>query len=650
MASPERPTLMEMAMQRRLSWTILGFGALALAACDGSGSVGGNTGGTGTTGSGTSTGTGTIPPVTIVDKVDIVLGIDNSRSMADKQDILSLALSDLITSLTNPPCVDANQQPIANQPASGLDMCPAGSARLVAPINDIHVGIVTTSLGGHGSDSCPDQETVTGSCPGGTINTTNNDKGHLVSRTDPCGGGTVSTYQNQGFLAWDPTQKLIPPGEPNTANFTTSIRDMVTGVGQIGCGYESQLESWYRFLIDPDPYQTITVEPSTLRTTPQGIDDILLQERKDFLRPDSLLAILMLSDENDCSIKEYGQYWFAAQQRDPGNPNKNFYLPKPRSECAVNPNDECCRSCGQDQTGCPADPNCTGSLDAQTDDVNLRCWDQKRRFGIDFLYPVDRYVNGLSSATVPNRSGDLVPNPVFSNLDPSTYPNAGTRDPGLVILAGIVGVPWQDLARDPGDLTKGYKTAEELAHKNNGINTWDVILGDPANYVAPLDPHMIESPNARTGTNPITGTTLAPPTNAAGAGSDAINGHEYTPGLVDGVQVVPDDLQYACIFPLVNPRDCVNTPNPCDCADPKNDNPLCEPTDAANPTTTRTQQARAKAYPGLRQLNVIRDLGPQGVAGSICPVQQVDSSRSDYAYRPSINALIQRVQPHLKTL
>ena len=29
--------------------------------------------------------------------------------------------------------------------------------------------------------------------------------------------------------------------------------------------------------------------------------------------------------------------------------------------------------------------------------TNLRCFDQKRRFGIDFLYPVDRYVAGTTS-------------------------------------------------------------------------------------------------------------------------------------------------------------------------------------------------------------------------------------------------------------
>jgi len=628
-------------MRRRLSWMCFGVGALALAACSGGGTVGGEGGGG--KGTGNSGGTGGTAPLSTVDKVDILLGIDNSRSMADKQEILSLALADLIQSLANPPCVDANGQPVPGQPSSGQDPCPGGSQRQFLPINDIHVGIVTTSIGGHGSDACPDHESF--SCPGGATNSTNNDHGHLVTRSDPCTGGTVPTYQSEGFLAWDPLQQDVPPGEANGVTFTGSIKDLVIGTGQFGCGYESQLESWYRFLVDPDPYNSLSIDPSTGKLDPQGVDGALLQERKTFLRPDSLLAILMLSDEDDCSIKEYGQFYFAAQQRDPSNPNKNFYLPKPRSECATNPNDPCCRSCGMDQSGCPADPNCTGTLDAKTDDVNLRCWDEKRRFGIDFLYPTDRYVTGLTQALVPNRAGDMVPNPVFSNLDPNTYGDAPVRDQGLVVLSGIVGVPWQDLARDPQDLTKGYKSAEELAHATNGVTTWDVILGDPATYVKPLDPHMIESDAPRTGTNPITGDTLAPPSMTSG-GTDAINGHEYTPGTKDGVQTVPDDLEYACVFPLQTPRNCAD-PNvsSCDCTDPMNDNPLC----ADNGTNGRTLQTHAKAYPGIRQLNVIRDLGPQGVASSICPLQQLDPTRADYAYRPAIQALVARVRSRLKT-
>src|SRR6185369_10560523 len=99
------------------------------------------------------------------------------------------------------------------------------------------------------------------------------------------------------------------------------------------------------------------------------------------------------------------------------------------------------------------------------------------------------------------------------------------RTPSQVFLAGIVGVPWQDIARDPKDLKKGFKNASELLAKDpSGHTTWDYVIGDPANHVPPLDPHMIDTTDARSGVNPITGTSLAP-TNAP-SGADPINGHE----------------------------------------------------------------------------------------------------------------------------
>jgi hypothetical protein len=595
-----------------------------------------------------------------VDKIDLLLAIDNSRSMADKQKILVEAVPDLVRGLVNPKCIDQTTMlPSSMQPNGPTDPCPdAASKRDFNPVLDIHIGIVSSSIGGHGSDACPNTETF--SCPGAATNGTNNDAGHLLTRADPCTGGSVPSYQNKGFLAWDPKGKLAPPGEPNigsividpvTGNVTngmpglvSSLKDLVLGTGQIGCGYESQHEAWYRFLIEPSPYQSITIDAQG-RANPMGIDNVLLQQRKDFLRPSSLLAVVALTDENDCSIKEYGQFYFVAQQRDPGNPNKNFYLPKPRSECATNPNDKCCRSCGQDQTGCPTDPVCaTGSLDGKTDDVNLRCFDTKRRFGIDFLYPIDRYVQGLTNAQVPDRMGNLVANPIFSDLDP-TDADTNVRDSSLVFIAYIAGVPWQDIAVDPTDLKKGLKTAAQLATLDkDGHTTWDYIIGDPDNYVKPLDPHMIESITPRSGTDPITGVTLAPTT--APAGTDAINGHEYTPGTIMGVQSVPDDLQYACIFDLPSPRDCSDTSIvSCDCSDPKNDNPLCEPDPSKG--GNRTLQVRAKGYPGIRELQLIKAVGVQGIVGSICPAQLNDLAADDFGYRPAIGAIINRLKTAL---
>jgi hypothetical protein len=605
---------------------ILIAGALALAACDEQLiTVGNNTTGTGVGGAGSGAGGGTGSggdgggAIEQVDTIDILLDIDNSRSMADKQQILAIAVADLTNALINPPCLDESGLPAAPQPAGPLDVCPPGSSREHQPVLDMHIGVISSSIGSAGGSACiatPDKPTV-------------DDRAHLLSRLGSEGGGSVPTYQNQGFLAWDPAAQNDPPGEADAGLLAGRLADMVLGVGQVGCGYEAQLESWYRFLIDPEPYQSISIVNGA--ATPSGVDEELLAQRRSFLRPHSLLVILQLTDENDCSIKEYGQFYFAAQL---SNGNGPYHLPRARSECTQNPNDPCCKSCGQDPGDCPTDPGCAAPLDDIEDHANLRCFDQKRRFGINFLYPSDRYVQALTSTTITNRDGQIVPNPIFSDLDPLDN-FSWIRNPSLVVLAGIVGVPWQDLARDPTDLGQGYKNAVELAAPViNGATTWDVILGDPSNYIPPLDPHMIEGYLPRTGTNPLTGDAIAPP--GSPNGTNPINGHEYTIG---GGGDPYSDLQYACIFDLPMPRDCAGATGDCDCdAAAAPDSPLCE----------GSIQERAKAYPGIRELEVLKGVGAQAVVASICPSQTANPSVSDYAYRPAATALLERMKKSLK--
>ena len=566
-----------------------------------------------------------VVPHSGVDKIDLVLGIDNSASMADKQQILAQAVPDLVESLVNPPCIDDKGLPIASalQPKGPQEDCPTGSRREFEPVLDIHIGIVSSSLGGHGGGHCPDLQPEL-SCGGASVS--KNDHGQLVDRADACTPDeSVPTYANKGFLAWDPEQKLSPAGESKLGTLdgtepglVPSLADLVRGAGQTGCGYESQLESIYRFLVDPEPYASIEASEGYVKVS--GTDDALLAQRKDFLRPDSLVAILMLSDENDCSIKETG-FFYRASHTSP--------MPRPRAECAIDPNDKCCSSCGLPAPeGCPADPSCFNAegnvvtLAAVDDPVDLRCFDQKRRFGVDFLYGTDRYVKAFSSPTITTRSGELVDNPLF----PKARPAEGVpvvRTPDLVFLAGIVGVPWQDIARDPMDLTKGYKTARVMAEDG----TWDVILGNPAEGVLPTDPLMRESTGARSGKHPITGEIVD--TTPASPLENSINGHEYDTG--------GRDLQYACIFELPEATDCPNDMSCGECRDGTANNPLCDP-------AAPNMRVRAKAYPGLRQLGVLQGLGDQGIVASVCPNQVEDRSSADYGYRPAIGALVDRLK------
>jgi hypothetical protein len=587
-----------------------------------------------------------------VDKIDLLLAIDNSASMADKQAILVKAVPDLVRGLVNPTCVNAAGVAAAKQPSSPTEDCATvsgpGFHREFQPVLDIHVGVVTSSLGGHGGDACPAK---TKDACDADVNSTNDDHGHLVARADVYAKSAVPTYAGDGFLAWDPEKKLSPPGETSLDAFDEHLAAIVSGVGQIGCGFESQLEGWYRFLVDPEPYQSIAVVNG--KATPEGVDQELLRQRADFLRPDSLLAIVMLTDENDTSIKEVGQSYLAAQLGD-GNGGA-FHLPRARSECLKDPNDPCCKSCGQSQGSCPKDPTCDATNDDTSDPANLRGWDDKRRFGIDFLYPVDRYVQALTRLEVPNRAGELVPNPIFSNLRPGS--KASVRDASLVFLAGIVGVPWQDIARTnaagqpdlvagldaDGKAVGGFRSAGELGATDSAStrSRWDVILGayDGSTY-RPADPLMREDVRPRTGQNPVTGAALMPPGSPAGA--NAINGHEHA-------VAAQGDLQYACVFPLLpgTQRDCVKecATHDCDCREGGAESPLCDanPADSGKPTL----QARAKAYPGLRELAVLQGLGKNGIVGSICPKQLDDESRADFGYRPAIGAIIDRLKAAL---
>jgi hypothetical protein len=599
---------------------------------------------------------------TAVDKIDLLFMIDNSVSMQDKQEILKAAVPVLVTRLVQPICLDAMGKVALDATGKSENstggVCPKtkGSPEF-SPIGDIHIGIVSSSLGAHGGNVC---STATGAMD------TLDDKARLI----PSMRTGIASWNNSGFLAWDATgTKNNPPGETNPGNLNTSFQNMIASVGEHGCGYEASLESWYRFLVDPEPpLEVKQVNQQTVRGSSvvvnkdgtlgacTGCDDVLLAQRKAFLRPDSLVAIVMLSDENDCSIRDDSVGWFVGSQS---------RMPLSTSVCATNPNDPCCRSCAQREDGGPpsgcsalsSDANCKNVpsggqyavWDALHDSLNLRCYNQHQRFGFDLLYDTSRYVNALKSTTIPLQStGQVVTNPLYDTAGSDKAP----RDPSLVFLAGIVGVPWQDIASDasltdPKALT--YLSAKELLEKDR----WKVLLGDPHPAgggvpVPPSDPFMIETPDVRSGTNPIVNVAIQPVTSSS---PNVINGHE---------QNVPDfaDLQYACIFPLQKSKECVAGDAACDCSPDKMgkldavtaaNSPLCQ---AGSRGAVSATQTSAKAYPGARELQVLKDFGDNAIVASICPKVSTPtgdpSADPNYGYNPAVGAIIERLKDALK--
>src|SRR3954452_7038167 len=137
--------------------------------------------------------------------------IDNSVSMQDKQEILKAAVPVLVKRLVQPICVDAAGKPTGESSTAGN--CPQTHGQPeFSPIGDIHIGIVSSSLGAHGGSVC---STATGATD------TLNDKAHLIASDVRTG---IASWNNSGFLAWDAGGKANnPPGEKDPQALNTAF-------------------------------------------------------------------------------------------------------------------------------------------------------------------------------------------------------------------------------------------------------------------------------------------------------------------------------------------------------------------------------------------------------------------------------------------
>jgi hypothetical protein len=598
-----------------------------------------------------------------VDKVDLLFMIDNSSSMADKQQILADAVPNLIRGLLTPRCVDANgvaQGAAVADPNGSKDNnygCPAASEPEFKPVSDLHIGVISSSLGSFGGDVCPDSGRF-------------NDHGRLLNYQK--GGGTVADA-SKGFLAWFPTNKENsdpkrhpPPAQPVTSipSLEKGFQDLVVGVEQNGCGFEAQLESWYHFLVSPDPWVKVALDGQGLADFGADVDIDLLQQRADFLRPDSLVAVISLSDETDSGVDPMalgGQGWAFSANQFPGSPTfradgKTTTAPRATSTCKTNPGSPDCTSCGFAATCDKGKPDCQkiindpecqkngGYYGPTEDQLNVRFHRMKERYGIDPQYPIRRYVDGLTKAKVPDRKnehpttttggkrviGGYAPvpkctNPLFAAKLPRSPGDElcalqpSTRTADLIFYAHIGGVPNSLLHFTPNDPDASRITNED----------WVKILGrDPVNFnYEGIDSHMIESVSPRQG-------LPGPSATKGDNGTDAVHGREWDTG--------GDDLQFACTFalPADRLRNCAANDPSCDCGGAKNP-PLCG--------TTAGQQIRAKAYPTVREFAVARALGDNGIAASLCPIQLDNPDGPDYGYKPAVAAIIDRLKNALTT-
>jgi len=359
----------------------------------------------------------------------------------------------------------------------------------------------------------------------------------------------------------------------------------------------------------------------------------------------------MLTDENDCSIMDENdqQGWLVGYKGGVGN--SKFHLPYSTSVCDTNPSDPCCHPCGQGNpepmasggtTGaenCPPDeqdPRCSTQTyrPINDDSMNLRCFNQKQRFGIDLLYPTLRYSGALvSNLITPRPGGPEVPNPLY---EVDSFGN--TMRKTLVSLAAIAGVPWQDIATPDSLSGDGltYKTPADVAGQ------YYDLVGVPQIGSAPNEPFMIPSiePRPTGAPNPfVPGVAISAPDSTAL--TNPINGHEQQ------VTAFKDDLQFACIYGLEKPVTC-NSDNAdtCDCNSDEaaKNSPLCTgATDSQD-----GKQVYGKAYPSTRELDVLQN-SPQSVLTSACPKTPTGTEADDAfaGYGPAVTAIADGVRNSL---
>jgi hypothetical protein len=663
--------------------------------------------------------TSTVPTGTI-DKVDLLFDIDNSASMGDKQTYLEKAIPDLLTRLVQPRCINENMQSTGN--ATLLGTCPPGSTAEFPPVHNMHIGIVSSSLGPRLGDACQtDAMHDTLDTPSGPISRHNDDQAHLLNRTadpnrlqDYTEGTLADAPAPDDFLDWFPPASVNPanggiqftgpspvsvgPGDGSV--LIGDFRQLVVGVHDFGCGIESQLESWYRFLIQPDPYASLALDKDQ-HAQWVGVDTTILAQRADFLRPDSLVAVIVLTDEDDSEVDVRsfgGTAWrfMVSSVSSAGTPP--FFPPRGTSICLTNPNDPTCTSCAFKTN--PSDPQCMtedGTYRDPTDwgaDLNLRHVHEKQKYGVSVQFPIQRYVLGLTSPKVPDRTHEYpagaqsyagldaanlsCTNPLYaaalprppagsSNWQPTADElcnlTPGPRKPGLVFYAHIGGVPHQLLQVDPTN--PDSKQKDTLT-----TDDWQLILGkDPEklDYTG-IDPHMVESYNQRTNVPvPTRGFKVADQSQPENA--DPIAGREWqtdsTSPLHAGLAV---DREYACTFKLDVQRDCSDAnikadptlSDSCDCASPAGGGAFthAEVPAVCNDANPRLQDS-AKAYPTIRELDLARLLGQvpnanEGIISSLCPIHTTDMSpdhMSDplYGYRPAMDAIVNRLRSALAT-
>jgi hypothetical protein len=176
--------------------------------------------------------------------VDILVVVDDSKSMADEQLTMAEQFPIIIHDLLDP-----ELDPVTGRPRH-------------VPVTDLHVGVVSTDMGtaGYTVPTCPDR--------------VDGEDGVLQHDPSPMMEDCLPSYPS--FLPYDEESP-----DPELVEEMSGAFGCIATLGTDGCGFEQQLEAARKALVE----HAVEGGPNA-----------------GFLRDDSVLMIIWLTDEEDCSV------------------------------------------------------------------------------------------------------------------------------------------------------------------------------------------------------------------------------------------------------------------------------------------------------------------------------------------------------------
>ena len=210
--------------------------------------------------------------VTNVDKVDLLFMVDNSNSMTEEQASLTAEFPRMVNILASGD-FDQDGDDVSDGEMGDEDF---------EPVRDLSVGVITSDMG-------------TG---GFTVPT--------CSRSDFGDDGILRTQGRTDIMGCMATYASFLNFRPDSGGSATDFaRDVacVATTGTGGCGFEQQLEATLKALSPSEPTLWTRdgyVAPTFFRNTFGQAST----NNAGFVRENSVLAIILVSDEEDCSARD----------------------------------------------------------------------------------------------------------------------------------------------------------------------------------------------------------------------------------------------------------------------------------------------------------------------------------------------------------